>query len=101
MHHQTKPDELDYSDAHKEHWVESFAKPVGLLIPCVFGQASAASLTTSAVFVYVRSMMHHDYRFVWLTGQHHLLHHRFPKYNFGEEWVDFLFGTRYHPSSTG
>lgn len=96
MHHQTKYDELNYLDAHEEHWVESAAKPVGLLIPCFFGQASMASLGVSAVFVYVRSLTQHDSRFVWLVGDHHLLHHKHPKYNFGEEWVDWVFRTKYH-----
>lgn len=97
IHHETTYNELDYFDAHKEHWLESAMKPVGLLIPCFVGQASATSLGTTAVFIYVRTMAQHDYRFVWLVGKHHLLHHRYPKYNFGEEWVDSLFRTRYCP----
>jgi hypothetical protein len=39
--------------------------------------------------------MRHDERFVWLIGNHHLLHHRFPHYNFGEYWLDQLGGTLY------
>ncbi|NDC83700.1 hypothetical protein EB093_08595 [bacterium] len=98
IHHVVKHDELEYTDAHREHWVESFAKPVGLLIPCFLGHASAASLGATAAIIYVRGMMQHDRRFIWCVGNHHLLHHRYPKYNFGEEWVDFLFGSRYAPA---
>jgi sterol desaturase/sphingolipid hydroxylase (fatty acid hydroxylase superfamily) len=40
-------------------------------------------------------MMRHDKRFVWLIGDHHLLHHRDGRYNFGEGWIDSLCGTRF------
>ncbi len=40
-------------------------------------------------------MLRHDKRFVWLIGNHHLLHHKYPRYNFGEYWLDKLFKTNY------
>jgi sterol desaturase/sphingolipid hydroxylase (fatty acid hydroxylase superfamily) len=40
-------------------------------------------------------MMRHDDRFSWLIGNHHILHHKYPKYNFGEYWIDKMFGTLY------
>jgi sterol desaturase/sphingolipid hydroxylase (fatty acid hydroxylase superfamily) len=39
--------------------------------------------------------MRHDNRFSWITGNHHLLHHKYINYNFGEYWIDRLFGTAY------
>jgi sterol desaturase/sphingolipid hydroxylase (fatty acid hydroxylase superfamily) len=29
---------------------------------------------------------------IWI-GNHHLLHHQFPAWNFGEYWLDWLCGT--------
>ena len=43
----------------------------------------------------VRGMMRHDDRFTWLIGNHHLLHHKYPQYNYGEYWLDWLGGTLY------
>ena len=40
-------------------------------------------------------MMRHDTRFVWLIGNHHILHHQYTNYNFGEYWLDKLGGTCY------
>jgi sterol desaturase/sphingolipid hydroxylase (fatty acid hydroxylase superfamily) len=40
-------------------------------------------------------MMRHDDRLIWLIGNHHLLHHKYPLYNFGEYWLDSLMGTEY------
>ena len=40
-------------------------------------------------------MMRHDDRFTWLIGNHHLLHHKYPQYNYGEYWLDWLGGTLY------
>jgi len=40
-------------------------------------------------------MLRHDNRFIWLIGNHHILHHKHPKYNFGEYWLDKLFQTDY------
>jgi sterol desaturase/sphingolipid hydroxylase (fatty acid hydroxylase superfamily) len=40
-------------------------------------------------------MLRHDNRFSWLIGNHHLLHHKYVKYNFGEYWIDCLCGTNY------
>jgi sterol desaturase/sphingolipid hydroxylase (fatty acid hydroxylase superfamily) len=46
-------------------------------------------------FLNVRGMMRHDERFVWLIGNHHLLHHLHPQHNYGEYWLDRIGGTLY------
>jgi len=40
-----------------------------------------------------------DHRFTWLIGNHHLLHHKYPPYNFGEYWIDKMFKTNYHDAT--
>ena len=39
--------------------------------------------------------MTHDKRCVFLVGDHHLIHHKYLKYNYGEYWLDYIFGTQY------
>ena len=34
-------------------------------------------------------------RFIFLIGNHHLLHHKYPNYNYGEYWIDSLCRTKY------
>jgi hypothetical protein len=46
-------------------------------------------------YVTVRGKLRQDNRFVWFVGNHHLLHHKYPHYNFGEMWLDELFDTDY------
>lgn len=41
-------------------------------------------------------MLRHDYRCSWLIGNHHLIHHMHPNYNYGEYWLDYLFNTEWH-----
>ena len=53
------------------------------------------SLLVALLFLNIRGMMRHDHRFVWLIGNHHILHHKYPQYNFGEFWIDKLCGTQY------
>jgi sterol desaturase/sphingolipid hydroxylase (fatty acid hydroxylase superfamily) len=32
---------------------------------------------------------------VYIIGNHHLLHHKYPNYNYGEYWIDYICGTLY------
>ena len=43
-------------------------------------------------------MMRHDRRFIFIVGNHHLLHHKYQKYNYGEYWIDMLCGTKFKNS---
>jgi sterol desaturase/sphingolipid hydroxylase (fatty acid hydroxylase superfamily) len=74
------------------HWLEGPFQGVGLLIPFRY---PCWQFLIALVLVNLRGIMRHDERFVWLIGNHHLLHHKYPKYNFGEYWIDSVFGTRY------
>ena len=49
----------------------------------------------ASLMIAARGYMRHDHRYSFLIGNHHLLHHKNPKYNFGEYWIDSLFGTKY------
>jgi len=40
-------------------------------------------------------MLEHDDRFIALVGDHHLKHHLLFRCNYGEYWLDYIFGTLY------
>jgi sterol desaturase/sphingolipid hydroxylase (fatty acid hydroxylase superfamily) len=82
------------------HWAEGAFQGLGALVPWTFLEVSWAEFAFVLVLLNMRGMMRHDERFVWLIGNHHLLHHKFPRYNYGEYWLDSLFGTRY-PNEAG
>ena len=72
---------------------------LGLLIPFMKLRTSAIwvpiNIVSAIGFVTIRGKLRQDNRFVCLVGNHHLLHHKYPHYNFGEIWLDELFDTDY------
>ena len=50
-------------------------------------------LLYAIVFINVRGILMHDNQFIYLVGDHHLIHHKYYKCNYGEYWLDYLFGT--------
>ena len=86
-----------FRDTYVGHFLEGPLQSLGAVIPFLFWQGSWTFLDVAVVlfFLNARGMMRHDERFVPYIGNHHLLHHRYPNYNFGEYWLDSLCGTRY------
>jgi sterol desaturase/sphingolipid hydroxylase (fatty acid hydroxylase superfamily) len=95
IHHTPKYNTITYSDAHNAHTIENIVQQLGLLIPCFTVGLSAHSLVISYTIISIRGLMRHDDRCSWLTWNHHLLHHKDQRYNFGEYWLDKLCGTLY------
>lgn len=93
IHH--KKQEPYFQDTYEGHWIESPLQSLGTFFPCFFLHYSVFELAVIVIFLNVRGMMRHDPRCVWLIGNHHLLHHKYPRYNYGEYWLDWLFGTLY------
>jgi len=94
VHHQKRIPQ--FLDTYHGHWFESVFQGIGFFAPLVFFDVCWISFGLSLLFVNVRGMMRHDDRCSWLIGNHHMLHHSSPQYNFGEEWLDRLGGTL-HP----
>jgi sterol desaturase/sphingolipid hydroxylase (fatty acid hydroxylase superfamily) len=65
------------------------------LFPLLFMKFHAPTMIYSLIIVNIRGMLRHDTRYTWLIGNHHILHHKYPQYNFGEYWLDKLGGTMY------
>jgi lathosterol oxidase len=95
IHHSTKYDKLKYYDVNTGHIIEHVVQPLGIFLPIFwYGFLWKAFLIANLIIV-ARGLMRHDHRFAWLIGNHHLLHHKYPKYNLGEYWIDVLCGTVY------
>lgn len=92
--HHSKHD-LVYSDIYLAHWFESVFQSFGLLLSIVYLSATMYELMIVIIFLNGRGMMRHDPRCVSIVGNHHLLHHKYSNYNFGEHWLDRIFGTQY------
>jgi lathosterol oxidase len=95
IHHSTKYKTLRYYDTNEGHIIEHVVQPLGIFLPIFCYGFLWKSFLIAYFIIAARALMRHDHRFVWLIGNHHLLHHKYPKYNFGEYWIDVLCGTVY------
>lgn len=99
IHHRKRYNQLSYADTHEGHLVEHLVQPLGIFVPLFMTNFSVTPLVISFIVIELRGFMRHDERFSWLIGNHHLLHHKYPKHNFGEYWLDKLCGTTYPNNS--
>jgi len=83
---------MSYTDTYVGHWFESIFQGLGLFVPLLWIKMNS-SFWIALLLVNLRGMARHDVRMVWLIGNHHILHHEYPMYNFGEYWLDWLLGT--------
>ena len=88
IHHQKRHPQ--FLDTYHGHWFETIFQGLGFFTPLLFFKMDWLSLGLALLFVNIRGMMRHDDRCSWLIGHHHLLHHMYPNYNFGEEWLDII-----------
>jgi len=95
IHHSTPLNKLNYTSAHVAHYAENIIQPLGMFVPCFIVEYSRTALLISFIIISIRGALRHDYRFSWLIGNHHLLHHKYVNYNFGEYWIDCLCKTNY------
>jgi len=82
-----------FLDTYRGHLIESPFQGLGIFIPYLWTTVSLQNLAISLVIINIKGMMRHDPRTSFIIGDHHLLHHRFPNYNYGEPWLDTLFAT--------
>jgi sterol desaturase/sphingolipid hydroxylase (fatty acid hydroxylase superfamily) len=95
IHHKKSYDELVYSDTNEGHIVEHVVQPLGFFVPCFISGWSYKEFILAYLIIAARALMCHDYRCSWLIGNHHLLHHKYRNYNYGEYWIDCICGTVY------
>lgn len=91
--HHERVTNLRWPDAYHGHWIESTVQSAGFLLPAAVGLWNWPAAIVTAALINARGLARHDARMTWLIGDHHLLHHARPKWNFGEPWLDALGGT--------
>jgi sterol desaturase/sphingolipid hydroxylase (fatty acid hydroxylase superfamily) len=93
IHH--KNNKPTYYDYYTIHILELPLTSVGLFLAIYLYKLYIYQLLCCVIFINIRGIMEHEYRFVYLVGEHHLIHHKYFKYNYGEYWLDCIFGTLY------
>jgi sterol desaturase/sphingolipid hydroxylase (fatty acid hydroxylase superfamily) len=91
IHHQKI--EPKWYDTYRGHWFETVLQGLGFFVPLLIFDMHWLSFLIALLFVNIRGIMRHDDRCSWLVGNHHLIHHKNPSCNFGEEWLDKLCST--------
>ena len=94
-HHNLDYNKIKFTDAYIGHFIEGPFQGIGVLFPLLFIKYSLYKFLFSILLINIRGMLRHDNRFIWIIGNHHILHHKYPQYNYGEYWLDKLFGTCY------
>jgi lathosterol oxidase len=93
IHHDVAYEEMTFMDAHRAHFLESLFQCVGILFPLFFVPFSWKPFCMASLFVCIRGCMRHDHRCSCIIGSHHLLHHKNPRINYGEAWIDRMLST--------
>ena len=88
-----------FLDTYRGHWVESALQSLGTFVPMLVLPYTFLDIVLVLTFLNIRGMLRHDYRWAWFIGNHHLLHHEFPQYNYGEYWLDYCCGTLYQDNN--
>lgn len=95
LHHTIDYRIMKYSDTYVGHFIEGPFQGLGVLFPLLFISFNLYQFLFALGLINLRGMLRHDVNSIWLVGNHHFLHHMYPKYNFGEYWIDSLMGTKY------
>ena len=93
LHHTRFP--ITWKDTFEGHSLETLGQILGAFFPLLFWSYTWKEIALPLVFIGVRGLVRHDPQGTWLTGKHHILHHKHPNCNFGEYWIDSLCGTSY------
>jgi len=92
VHHNQNYKLMDYSSTYIAHYLESPIQCIGFIMASWYLQNLSVILSTF-VFLQIKGLLRHDNRFVFIIGNHHILHHKYNKFNYGEYWLDYLGGT--------
>ena len=86
----------DYYDYYNIHVLELPFTSIGLIFAIYLYKLYIYQLLYAIIFINVRGILIHDNQFIYLVGDHHLIHHKYYKCNYGEYWLDYIFGTVYN-----
>ena len=82
-------------DTYYASTIENSILGLGIFIPMIYYQLFNYECICSVLFTNIRGLIRHETRLKHIFGQHHLLHHTYMKYNFGEKWIDYVMNTLY------
>jgi len=91
IHHQNE--NPTFLDTYHGHWFEMAFQSLGFFTPLLFLDPCVTSFLCALAFVNLKGVLRHDKRGSWITGDHHLIHHKHQNCNYGDKWIDQLFGT--------
>jgi lathosterol oxidase len=94
-HHELNYQTIRYSDTYVGHYLEGPFQSIGVIVPMFFIESNIYEYILVVLFLNLRGMIRHVHRLTWIYGNHHIIHHKYPNYNYGEYWLDCLFGTNY------
>lgn len=80
-------------DTNHAHWSEGIIQSAGILLPFLIYSPIWIEFWLAAIFTNIRGHARHDPRTAWLIGDHHILHHRLGNVNYGDYYLDWMFGT--------
>lgn len=83
----------DYFDFYTVDILELPITSVGLGVAVYLHKIYIYQLLCSILIINVRGVMAHETKCVFLLGDHHLEHHKYIYCNYGEYWLDYIFGT--------
>ena len=84
-----------FLDTYVGHILESPFQGIGMFFPYLILKYSILDFLITLAFLNIRGMMQHDERCIFIMGEHHLIHHRYNKYNYGSYWIDYICGTNF------
>ena len=90
VHHGPNADTLVWTDAYVSHPVEDALQGMGMFFPYAVFNYTVLDTGIILLILNLRGMARHDHRVAW---PHHLLHHKYMNYNYGEYWIDCACGT--------
>jgi sterol desaturase/sphingolipid hydroxylase (fatty acid hydroxylase superfamily) len=89
-----------FLDTYYDHWLESPIQASGFLVPYALFAFDPIQTTCALVLINARGMLMHDPRGTFITGDHHLIHHKLSNCNYGQPWIDYLMNTNHKPVKT-
>ena len=82
-----------WPDTYDGDLVESGFQGIGMFFPYAIVTYTLTDTVIVLCFLNIRGALRHDKRGIPIVGDYHLIHHTNPSYNYGEPWLDRLFGT--------
>lgn len=83
-----------FLDTYHGHWFESPFQGIGFCVPFLWFPVVSWATPVSLILLNIRGMLRHDMRTTWIDDGHHMNHHLYSNCNYGEPWLDALFGTK-------